>query len=333
MQKSNTMNIEEIILKRQIDFNNNWPTEKEVNTEALHLFLKRMDENKLNQLLVPVIVKENEAFATFSIDKELAKIFSAYLDVFHFLPLHPDLAFDNIWRTLEYTIKLYAKRAWNYGAGKGVADCFRRVATEVVEPMVNKEESLEKAYVALFNNMSVSLANYITVRLLYTKQLSIAPQIAFVQERAEQILPDGLLNMIRKAYSKKDGTMDAKNIRDIGRRLARLIQEKDFEFGGNKYNSIGFADRVHFLLSVVLYTSRCERFHGDIYSPFKSSISSLNRYYEYYYLTLASLLIFWTIINKIVERDKNLAQFIEWGLVKKSVEETLQRMNNVLTNK
>ncbi len=333
MQKSNTMNIEEIILKRQIDFNNNWPTEKEVNTEALHLFLKRMDENKLNQLLVPVIVKENEAFATFSIDKELAKIFSAYLDVFHFLPLHPDLAFDNIWRTLEYTIKLYAKRAWNYGAGKGVADCFRRVATEVVEPMVNKEESLEKAYVALFNNMSVSLANYITVRLLYTKQLSIAPQIAFVQERAEQILPDGLLNMIRKAYSKKDGTMDAKNIRDIGRRLARLIQGKDFEFGGNKYNSIGFADRVHFLLSVVLYTSRCERFHGDIYSPFKSSISSLNRYYEYYYLTLASLLIFWTIINKIVERDKNLAQFIEWGLVKKSVEETLQRMNNVLTNK
>ncbi|WP_373173954.1 hypothetical protein [Prevotella merdae] len=327
------MNIEEIILKRQIDFNNNWPTEKEVNTEALHLFLKRMDENKLNQLLVPVIVKENEAFATFSIDKELAKIFSAYLDVFHFLPLHPDLAFDNIWRTLEYTIKLYAKRAWNYGAGKGVADCFRRVATEVVEPMVNKEESLEKAYVALFNNMSVSLANYITVRLLYTKQLSIAPQIAFVQERAEQILPDGLLNMIRKAYSKKDGTMDAKNIRDIGRRLARLIQGKDFEFGGNKYNSIGFADRVHFLLSVVLYTSRCERFHGDIYSPFKSSISSLNRYYEYYYLTLASLLIFWTIINKIVERDKNLAQFIEWGLVKKSVEETLQRMNNVLTNK
>lgn len=333
MQKSNTMNIEEIILKRQIDFNNNWPTEKEVNTEALHLFLKRMDENKLNQLLVPVIVKENEAFATFSIDKELAKIFSAYLDVFHFLPLHPDLAFDNIWRTLEYTIKLYAKRAWNYGAGKGVADCFRRVATEVVEPMVNKEESLEKAYVALFNNMSVSLANYITVRLLYTKQLSIAPQIAFVQERAEQILPDGLLNMIRKAYSKKDGTMDAKNIRDIGRRLARLIQGKDFEFGGNKYNSIGFADRVHFLLSVVLYTSRCERFHGDIYSPFKSSISSLNRYYEYYYLTLASLLIFWTIINKIVERDKSLAQFIEWGLVKKSVEETLQRMNNVLTNK
>lgn len=327
------MTIEEIILKRKIDFNNNWPTEKEVNSEALHLFLKRMDENKLNQLLVPIIVKENEAFASFTIDKELAKIFSAYLDVFHFLPLHPDLAFDNIWRTLEYTIKLYAKRVWNYGADKGVADCFRRVATEVVEPMVNKEESLEKAYAALFNNMSVSLSNYVTVRLLYTKQLSVAPQIAFVQERAEQILPDGLLNIIRKAYSKKDGTMDAKNICDIGRRLTRLIQGKDFEFGGNQFKSLGFAVRVHFLLSVVLYTSRCERFHGDIYSPFKSSISSLNRYYAYYYLTLASLLFFWTIMNKIVERDKNLVLFIEWGLVKKSVEETLQRMNNVLTNK
>ena len=58
------MTIEEIILKRQIDFNNNWPTEKEVNSEALHLFLKRMDENKLNQLLVPIVVKENEAFGS-----------------------------------------------------------------------------------------------------------------------------------------------------------------------------------------------------------------------------------------------------------------------------
>lgn len=327
------MSIEEVILKRQIYFNNNWPAEKEVNTQALNLLLKRMDENELNQLIASVFVKENESLATFIKDKELAKIFSAYLDIFHFLPLHPDLAFDNIWRTLEYTIRLYAKRIWNYGADKGTVDCFKRVAAEVIEPMVNKENSLEKAYVALFNNMSVSLANYITVRLLYTKQLSIAPQIAFVQERAVQILPNGLLNMIRKVYSKEDGTMDAKNIRDIGRRLARLIKGKDFEFGGNKYNSLGFADRVHFLLSVVLYTSRCERFHGDIYSPFKSSKSSLNRYYEYYYLTLCSLLFFWTIISKLVEYDKNLTPFFDFGLVNNSVEETLRRMNIVLTNK
>ena len=41
-----------MILKRQIYFNNNWPAEKEVNTEALNLLLKRMDENELNQLIV-----------------------------------------------------------------------------------------------------------------------------------------------------------------------------------------------------------------------------------------------------------------------------------------
>lgn len=34
------MSIEEVILKRQIYFNNNWPAEKEVNTEALNLLLK-----------------------------------------------------------------------------------------------------------------------------------------------------------------------------------------------------------------------------------------------------------------------------------------------------
>lgn len=101
------MSIEEVILKRQIYFNNNWPAEKEVNTEALNLLLKRMDENELNQLIASVFVKENESLATFTKDKELAKIFSAYLDVFHFLPLHPDLAFDNIWRTLESRIRNY----------------------------------------------------------------------------------------------------------------------------------------------------------------------------------------------------------------------------------
>lgn len=327
------MTIEEKILERQIGFNNRWPEEQEVTTEAYSLLLQRMEAHGLDQLLVTVPVQSDAAFASLSKDKELAKLFSAYLDLFHVLPLHPDLAFDMIWRSLEYAIKLYAKRAWSYGADKGIVDCFKKVADEVVGSKCMKEASLMEAFNALFGEMSVSLTNYLVSRLFYTKPLSVAPQIALVRERAMEILSEALLDEIQQAYMLPDGSMDTKGIRDIGRRFARLVRGDDFEFGGHLHDALDFPTRVRFMLSVVLYTSRCERFHGDVYSPFKSSISSLNRYYEYYYLTLSSMLFFWCMMEKLVEREKKLTSFVDFGVVKGAVVESLRRMNLVLKNK
>ena len=327
------MTIEEVILQRQINFNNCWPQELEVTTESYRLLLQRMAEHGLNQVLLPVPVRSDAAFASLSKEKELAKLFSAYLDHYHLLPLHPDLAFDCIWRSLEYTIKLYAKRAWNYGADKGIVDCFKKVAEEVVGSKCEKEAPLKEAFDALFGDMSVSLTNYLAARLFYSKPLSVAPQIALVRERAKVVLPEALLADIRQAYVLPDGSMDTKGVHDIGRRFARLVRGDDFEFGGHNHQPLDFSNRVYFVLSVVLYTSRCERFHGDVYSPFKSSVASLNRYYEYYYLTLCSELFFWCMMEKLIERERGLTPFVDFSSVKGSVVESLKRMNLVLTNK
>lgn len=327
------MNIEEKTLERQIGFNNRWPNELEVTTEAYHLMLQRMEEQGLGQLLLAVPVNCKAAFLSLSKDKELAKLFSAYLDLFHFLPLHPDLAFDTIWRSLEYAIKLYAKRAWGYGADRGIVDCFKRVADEVIGPKCKQVPALREAFDALFCEMSVSLSNYLVARLFYTKPLSVAPQIALVRERAKGVLNEALLTEIQQVYVLPDGSMDTKGIRDIGRRFARLVRGEDFEFGGHHHQPLDFSTRVLFMLSVVLYTSRCERFHGDVYSPFKSSIASLNRYYEYYYLTLCSTLFFWCMLEKLIEREDGLIQLVDFGDVKHAVVETLKRMKQVLTNK
>lgn len=43
------------------------------------------------------------AFAALASDKQLAKIFSSFLDAYDSLPYHPDLAFDAAWRSLEYS--------------------------------------------------------------------------------------------------------------------------------------------------------------------------------------------------------------------------------------
>lgn len=88
--------------------------------------------------------------------------------------------------------------------------------------------------------------------------------------------------------------------------------------------------RIELLISVVLYSSRCERFHGDIYSPFKSSKAKLITYYEYYYLTLCSLFFFWVLMYKLVEREEALPQFVNFEEIENSVRHTIANMLKIL---
>ena len=59
--------------------------------------------------------------------------------------------------------------------------------------------------------------------------------------------------------------------------------------------------RLLFMLSCVLYTYRCERFHGDYFSPFKSDMATLKTYAFSYYLLTFSYVYLWTLIYQFCE--------------------------------
>lgn len=328
------MTIDGVILTRQINLNNKWPDVTEVETESLNHIRERLVEIGQSQIMVSVKVKSDTAFATLSKDKQLAKIFSAILDVYDTLPLRPDLAFDAIWRTLEYTIRLYANRAWGYESDKPLNEIYAKVSSEVVTPLVAKESALERAFTVILTNTSISAAQYMTYRLFFEKQMSVAPQLEFIKSRAESIINKELLKDIRKHYSNQNGEMNTAAVRSVARRVIRLFKGKDVRVGDTTYKPMAYHHRIEMLLSVMLYTSRCERFHGDIYSPFRSSKTKLTTYYAYYFLTLCSYIVFWVLFYKLIEREgKKMFQCVDFKNIEEAVLITVERMNMVFSNK
>ena len=328
------MTISEVILTRQIELNNNWPEIINVETEALNHIREGLGEMEVSQILVPVKINSEAALNTLSKDKQLAKIFSAFLDTYDMLPFHPDLAFDAVWRTLEYSIRLYANRAWGYTKDKPLDDIFSKISTEVVSAIVAKEPALERAFTNLLSNTSISAAQYMTYRIFFEKQLSVAPQLEFVKARTESIIQKELLADLRTYYSDENGNMDTTAVRDVARRLIRLFQGQDVQVGDNTYKPMLFKDRIEMLLSIMLYTCRCERFHGDIYSPFKSSKTKLTTYYEYYFLTLCSIIVFWILFYKLIGRESNeLTQCVNFNNLESAINISIERMNAILSNK
>lgn len=324
------MTIDEVILSRQINMNNGWNKEVPcVETEALMRFKERIGNG---QILYPMVIDEEKAFLSLQKDKHLAKIFSSVLDVYDTLPYHPDLAFDAAWRSLEYLLKYYAKKAWGSLADSRLDSLFPRFSNEVFASLIKSEQCLQNSFSMLVENVSLSALKYMTVRMYFCKELSVAPQIRFVRERAVSILGKDMFDAFLKEYTDCSGTLDTLGVRNIARRFWRLLCGDDATVGTQTFKPISLEDRIELLLSVVLYSSRCERFHGDIYSPLKSSKTRLSTYYEYYYLTLSSLFFFWVQMYKLIDREDDLEQFIDLKCIESSVISTINQMKTILKN-
>lgn len=326
------MTIDEVIRNRQVILNNSWPEVLDVETEALNHVKGRLEEKGLKQIMCSVKLNKEAALVALASDKQLAKIFSSFLDVYDSLPYHPDLAFDAAWRCLEYSIRVYADSAWGYKEDKPLHDIFPKFSKDVVEALINKESDLKDAYDYLVGNISISAARYATVRMFYAKPLSVVPQVRFVRDRIESVLSKDMLDSIKEFYTDEDGEMDTRRMLDVAIRLIRLISGQDIQVGEKTYKPIPLCNRIELLISGILYTSRCERFHGDIYSPLKSSKTTLRTYYEYYFLTLATILFFWVTFYKLIERS-GCDQCVDFKELKISVITTINRMNEILSNK
>jgi hypothetical protein len=76
------------------------------------------------------------------------------------------------------------------------------------------------------------------------------------------------------------------------------MQGNDFEIAGEHIKSLGLPKRISFITSCILFTSRCERFHGDYFSHFKSDRASLRTYHHFYYLLTFTYVLLWVVIGR-----------------------------------
>lgn len=293
------MDIQEVILRKQIDFNNEWPKICSLSIEATQVFENRLRENKLVQLLEPIKLEMDKALEYFMNHKDISKIFSSILDAFDMLPMHPDLAFDVVWRTLEISLKYLSLESWSFGADKGFDEILKKGCEDVIAPYCNKEENVRKMFEMLFSNVSLASLRYLVARLFFKMELSVSPQVDYVRGRAEQLLGKGVLDAIQDKYVDCTGKMDADNQRKAACLICLILQGREVDINGVKLKSLDLSKRVEFYVSCVLYSSRCERFHGDHYSPLKSSLADLGTYYEYYYFLIFSYALWGLFMNKI----------------------------------
>lgn len=117
---------------------------------------------------------------------------------------------------------------------------------------------------------------------------------------------------------------DADVLRRSSLLLQKILRGEKVKVNNNEY-TVDLEKRLLFMLSCVLYTYRCERFHGDYFSPFKSDIATLNTYAFSYYLLTFSYVYLWTLIHQFCEWQK-LGEICSLANILAAAETMLERM-------
>lgn len=319
------------VINKQIEYNNKWPRVSSLEIESTINFLKRLKDSGYNQILSPVILNDRNAEDLFLNNPKISKIFSTILDIYDLLPLHPDIAFDVTWRALEIAMKYIAVNNWKWNRDTEFIKILKKACTDIFCPYASKENGIKEMFEKLFSCVSLNSLRYLVVRLYIEPEMAVSPQQGYIIKRANDIIGKVVLDAISKKFINSDGSMPADRQRSAASLFSKIMREEEFIIEGTTYKSMPIEKRIEFYISCVLYSSRCERYHGDHYSPLKSSLSTLHTYYEYYYLLIFSYAIFWLLMHKIQEITGG-PEAISIDSICKSIEKSIEKCQ-ILPNK
>lgn len=223
--------------------------------------------------------------------------------MYEVLPFSPDIAFDIIWRALEISMKFMSQNSWGYTAKRSFEDVLNKTCTDIIAPLANHEPCIKELFESIIEKTSVVSLRYLVARLYFRMDLSVSPQVEFVRKRANEILGCDVVEAIRNKYVGADGRMNALNQRNAAQLLLLILRGKEVNIEGKVLKPLELEKRVELYVSCVIYSSRCERFHGDYYSPLKSSLADLATYYEYYFLLIYTYFLWGIVMFKIQQLE------------------------------
>lgn len=230
-------------------------------------FLERVEANS-DSFFKPVAVNNLEGV-------EFHRELSYLLDAFDSLPGRVDQAFDSTWKALELeTSQLH---------GGHVTGRLESAALKV-DPLIVAE---------ICAGVPVQTCEYAYKRLI-VEFLDEEAQFGLVNRVRERATPAilELLDFMKITYG-----IDPPEARRKGALLLRrALRGEVLKIGPNPTFQLDETSRARFLVLLVLYTARNERFHGSSFSPFVSSDASLRTYTHPFFAFLASyylLLALW----------------------------------------
>ena len=286
--------ISEKFRKLRIDRVNNWkpklqedsydylfPIEKDFLTRVN----KTLTENGLS-IFIPLKYP-------YDLDKEYHIYISYLIESLDVLPLKMDLSFDFSWKGLE----LYMGKAYENHKGQktsNVSDLIKYSRSNYWFEIITNNSNILASLNRFIDLMPSQSYEYLGKRMFkdYTiptpRSNALYTRIAMTNGNIDPKI-DNLLKDIFTKYGNPD---NGDKTRKIGRLIYKLLTLNNIslpkfndQLNTNQYN-LDLNDRIDLIVNGLLYTYRNERFHGNTFSPFKSSKASLQTYSHAHYLFL-----------------------------------------------
>lgn len=288
--------------EKRIAYNNMWPKAGQWHSDVQQMLDEWLKGQEITQIFEPIKLSEGAKDILFP-NAKLNKVVSGIVDIYDELPYRPDEGFNIAWRSLEIFMNHHRSIAWP-GDNDKATHLMLRTEKELMMPLVSKNQRVKEMWERFLSDIPISILRFAIMRCFIQHDLAITDKAERVSERAKGILTKELYADIKAKY-KLDETVkpDADVLRRSSLLLQKILRGEKVTVNNNEY-TVDLEKRLLFMLSCVLYTYRCERFHGDYFSPFKSDMATLNTYAFSYYLLTFSYVYLWTLIHQFCEWQK-----------------------------
>lgn len=284
--------------KKRIDYNNNWPN-KNIEFTAEQSFKNALNDKGLSQIFLPIHLPLIEEF-------QFQRLLSFKIDIYDQLPLRPDIAFDLAWRTFEaYTAYFAKSNNWRISKSWKILN---KSCEDIFKNQIKNNAILKSAFEELSNIIPLQATEFLIKRIFETTSNAIKSQQTQIRERVTDSLGADLYVAIENKYG--GANFSAENQRKAALLLKTIISGKEVNISGKKFK-LDTDEIMKLLINGLLYTYRNERFHGDAFSPFKSSKADMKTYSVSYYYLITTYFFIVCLIYKNYETIIDLTEICE----------------------
>lgn|GEM_PF-6946604 len=336
------------LISALVDYHNSW-NGAIWKDDLQNQFDEAMGENKI---ILSTVKLNDKAKNVLHNNPQLNRVVSSLIDAYDDLPYRPDTAFDFCWRAFEILMGIVVK---GKNLNQKISD-----TCEKISKLISANSNVGNTIKSLNEHCSYAGIKFFIQRLVDTEKSIHANNIFIIGDtydkvidRVKSVLGKTFYNDFCNTYFVHNAAHENTDITTDNKRKAVMLIKKylltdaipkssktttnpiDFSkyqtlFVNAKKTNIKKINvkRMEVIINCILYTSRCFRFHGNYFSPFKSNLSNLTHYYEYYYFLIYTYAMFWYLLYCYLDTEK-IEKIFTLDAVNKSVERSLRNLEKL----
>jgi hypothetical protein len=262
---------------------NNWP--KRIYFKAEELFKDKLDRNQGRIPFQPIVLNSDD-------DPEYQRFVGHLIDGLEALPFRPDYLFDHCFRIIDCGADQFFPKKGIKGIVQGLASLLLKESRHdwvmIIDALCTEMPLHTRQY--LVKRMCSAYSDTDDDSKLVKERISECIGTSFYGAFVDKFCSDGKGNLARipSGVSNINATKFLK-LYLSGKTGTRTKKASHIPLDLTKDKNVPSENRrIEFLLSILLFTMRNERAHGEVLSPFRTSKASIERYESYYYSMLTA---------------------------------------------